>query len=147
MFHIFLLMENSWKQRVVLNGSRCPSSFCSRPLSIFSFHINDSSKFFVDDTSIFSVAHDPVKSVNAINKALSIITRRAFKFNPDWSKQAQEVIFARKTSTINYAALINYALINLLSTLFMAKKQHHKSIFGMTQIKLHGHLLQKKKKT
>ena len=103
-------------------------------------------KFFVDDTSIFSVAHDPVKSVNAINKALSIITRRAFKFNPDWSKQAQEVIFARKTSTINYAALINYALINLLSTLFMAKKQHHKSIFGMTQIKLHGHLLQKKKK-
>lgn len=104
-------------------------------------------KFFVDDTSIFSVAHDPVKSVNAINKALSIITRRAFKFNPDWSKQAQEVIFARKTSTINYAALINYALINLLSTLFMAKKQHHKSIFGMTQIKLHGHLLQKKKKT
>ena len=104
-------------------------------------------KFFVDDTSIFSVAHDPVKSVNAINKALSIITRRAFKFNPDWSKQAQEVIFARKTSTINYAALINYALINLLSTLFMAKKQHHKSILGMTQIKLHGHLLQKKKKT
>ena len=35
-------------------------------------------KFFVDDTFIFSVAHDPVKLVNAMNKALSIITRRAF---------------------------------------------------------------------
>ena len=28
----------------------------------------------------------------------------------------------------------------------MTKKQHHKSILGMTQINLHGHLLQKKKK-
>ena len=99
-------------------------------------------KFFVDDTSIFSVAHDPVKSVNAINKALSIITRRAFKFNPDWSKQAQEVIFARKTTQL----LLTMHLLTYFQLYLWLKSNITKAFWGWLKIKLHGHLLQKKKK-
>ena len=54
-------------------------------------------KLFADDTSLFSVVHD-LKS--DINNDLKVISDWAFQwkmsFNPDPSKQAQEIIFSRK---------------------------------------------------
>ena len=71
-------------------------------------YINDLSKdltstvkLFADDTSIFSVVLDINQSVNQLNNDLKKISEWAHQwkmsFNPDLSKQAQEVIFSRKS--------------------------------------------------
>ena len=57
-------------------------------------------KLFADDTSLFSVVHDISTSASDINNDLTLISNWAFQwkmsFNPDPSKQAQEIIFSRK---------------------------------------------------
>ena len=57
-------------------------------------------KLFADDTSLFSTVHDPIHSAKIINDELNKISEWAYKwkmlFNPDITKQAQEVIFSRK---------------------------------------------------
>ena len=57
-------------------------------------------KLFVDDTSLFSVVHNNKTSAEVLNRDLQKISEWAHKwkmsFNPDVSKQAQEVIFSRK---------------------------------------------------
>ena len=57
-------------------------------------------KLFADDTSLFSVIHDIQTSTNNLNKDLERISNWAtqwkMNFNPDTTKQAQEVIFSRK---------------------------------------------------
>ena len=57
-------------------------------------------KIFADDTSLFSVIHDIQTSANNLNKDLERISNWATQwknnFNPDTTKQAQEVIFGRK---------------------------------------------------
>ena len=57
-------------------------------------------KLFADDTSLFSIVHDPNTSANELNKDLQKISEWAYQwkmsFNPDQNKQAQEVIFSRK---------------------------------------------------
>ena len=103
------------KQRVVLNG-QCPSWVDIRggvaqgsilgPL-LFLIYVNDlpdglksECKLFADDTSLFSVVHDISTSASDINNDLTLINNWAFEckmsFNPDPSKQAQEIIFVRK---------------------------------------------------
>ena len=61
-------------------------------------------KLFADDTSLFSVVHDVTQSTNELNDHLKKISNWAYQwkmsFNLDKSKQAQEVIFSRKTQTI-----------------------------------------------
>ena len=57
-------------------------------------------KLFVDDTSLFSIAYDPNATANNLNNDLAKINYWAYQkkmnFNPDPSKQAQEVLFSRK---------------------------------------------------
>ena len=63
-------------------------------------------KLFADDTSLFSTVHDPSKSAKLLNDDLQKISDWAFKwkmlFNPDVTKQAQEVIFSRKSNKTDH---------------------------------------------
>ena len=55
-------------------------------------------KLFADDTSIFPVVHDFDLSTKQLNGDLSKISEWASQwkcsFNPDLSKQAQEIVFS-----------------------------------------------------
>ena len=56
-------------------------------------------KSFADDTSLFSTVYDPNHSAKVLND-LNKISKWAYKwkmlFNPELTKQAQEVLFSRK---------------------------------------------------
>ena len=58
-------------------------------------------KLFADDTSLFSIVHNITDSANLLNGDLSKINEWAVQwkmnFNSDPVKQAQEIIFSRKT--------------------------------------------------
>ena len=64
---------------------------------------------FADDTSLFSLVHNVNISTNNLNNDLSKINDRAIQwkmsFNPNPSKQAQEVIFSRKCQNLNHDAI------------------------------------------
>lgn len=86
-----------------------------RPLLFFTF-INDLPaklqslvKLLVDDTSLFSTIYDPLQSEKLLNDDLIYISDWAYKwrflFNPDISKQAQEVIAFRKNTKIDCQAV------------------------------------------
>ena len=77
------------------------------PLLFLIYNINDLpdnlvslAKLFADDISLFSTFHDPSKSAKLLNDNLQKISDFPFKwkmlFNPDITKQTQEVIFSRK---------------------------------------------------
>ena len=77
--------------------------------TIFLVYINDISrnlstnvKLFADDNSLFSIVNDANKSFENLSNDLFIISNRAYQwkvyFNPYRSKQAQGVIFSKKTS-------------------------------------------------
>ena len=57
-------------------------------------------KLFADDTSLFSTVRDPAKCAKVLNDDLLKVSNWAFKwkmiFNPDVTKQAQEVTFIVK---------------------------------------------------
>ena len=76
---------------------------------LFLTYINDRTdglssieKLFTDDTSLFSVVHNANTAGKELNNDLVKISNWAYQwkmsFNPDPSKQAQEVIFSRKTN-------------------------------------------------
>ena len=112
------------KQRVILNGQR--SSWTNVEagvpqgsilgLLLFLIYINDlqenlvsNSKLFADDISLFSVIHNKQSSAQDLNVDLNKINHWAFRwkmrFNPDPSKQAQEVVFSRKLQKSVYPPL------------------------------------------
>ena len=112
------------KQRVVLNGqvsqwtnieAGVPQGSILGPL-LFLIYINDFSddlstnaKPFADDTSFFSVVRDINTSAAHLNNDLRKISNWAFQwkmsFNPDPSKQAQEVIFSRKHQKVRHPSI------------------------------------------
>ena len=103
------------KQRTTLNGcfstwknvkAGVPQGFILGPL-LFLIYINDlpeglssNTKIFADDTSIFSNSSDPEISYRELTDDLMKIKNWAYQwkmsFNPEPSKQAQEVIFSHK---------------------------------------------------
>ena len=113
------------KQRVLLKWpvldwsdvrTAVPQGSMLSPL-LFLIYINDlseglssNSRLFADDTSLFSVIHDSNISVFGLNSDLAKIYRWAFwrkmSFNPHHKKQAQEVIFSRKSKAISHSPLV-----------------------------------------
>ena len=63
-------------------------------------------KIFVDDASLFSTVHDSRTSACKLNKDLRKNSEWAYQwkmsFNSYLSKQAQEVIFSRKTGKLSH---------------------------------------------
>ena len=89
-----------------------PQGLILGPL-LFLVYINDlledlttSAKLFADDTSLFLVVHDSAASSAFLNDDLLKISRWAYQwkmiFNPDASKQAQEIVFSRKANASNH---------------------------------------------
>ena len=125
LLHILSDFLSNRKQRVVLNGQNSswtsvhagvPQGSILGPL-LFLIYINDLSdnltsngKLFADDTSLFSVVHDVNTSAKGLNDDLKKVKDLAFQwkmsFNPDPSKQAQEVIFSRKSKRSTYPPLV-----------------------------------------
>ena len=123
-------------QRVVLNGQNSkwekisagvPQGSILGPL-LFLIYINDISenlesnvKLFADDTSIYSVVFDPNLSAIKLNNDLLKIQQWAYQwkmsFNPDPTKQAQELIFSRKNNKPYHPDLIfNQTNVNRTSS-------------------------------
>ena len=113
---------------------------------LFLIYINDLSeglstnaKLFADDTSLFSVIHDIQTSANDLNNDLKAINKWAFQwkmsFNPDPTKQAQEVIFSRKTKKSSHPPLV-FNNANVCHT----ASQKHLGIILDSQLMFETHL-------
>ena len=109
------------QQRVVLNGqfsswtkvnAGIPQGSILGPLLVL-IYINDlpnglqsNPKLFADDTSLFYTVQDVTTSTVSLNNDLTKISEWAVQwkmnFNPDPSKQAQELLFSRKISSKPY---------------------------------------------
>ena len=111
-------------QSVILNGQHSPWAKVKAGVSqgsilgplLFLIYINDlsenlasSPKLFADNTSLFSVVKNVDASNIDLNNNLKKIGDWAFQwkmnFNPDPTKQAQELIFSRKVQTTNHPPL------------------------------------------
>ena len=113
---------------------------------LFLVYINDladglssNAKLFADDTSLFLVIHHLDTSANELNNDLYQINKWAFQwkmsFNPAPSKQAQEIIFSRKTKKISHSSLcFNNGIVS------QTPYQKHLGIFLDAQLTFEEHL-------
>ena len=89
----------------VPQGSILGSLFFLIYINDLSKNLSSITKLFADDISIFSVVHDVDLSAKQLNDDLNKISEWAFQwkmaFNPDLSKQAQEIVFSRKSHKIS----------------------------------------------
>ena len=69
-------------------------------------------KLFTDDTFLFSTVRVPERTAYNLNNDLKKINKWAFQwkmsFNPEPTKQAQQVIFRRKTAKKVYPKIFFY---------------------------------------
>ena len=106
---------NNRYQRVVLNGQASswvyvkagvPQRWILGPL----FFLKSTVKLFADNTSIFHVIEGPNTSAEILNHDLTRISEWAYiwkmSFNPDPSKQAQEMLFSNKATKTNHPNII-----------------------------------------
>ena len=141
LLHDFLYCR---KPRVVLTGqssswenvkARIPQGSILGPL-LFLIYINDLSngvssncKLFADYTSLFSVVNDIQSSAATLRNDLTVIRNWAFQwkmiFNRDLTRQAQEVIFSRKTKKLLHLYLLfnEISLKNSISKISRADKR------------------------
>ena len=115
---------DSRHQRVVLNGQSSKWSLVEAGvpqgsilgLLLFLVYINNlpqgvrcNAKLFADDTSLFSTMTSPAISSSNLNDDLVKITQWVYQwemsFNPDTTKQAQEIIFSRKKNNTSHPSL------------------------------------------
>ena len=72
-------------------------------------NLQSNPKLFADDTSLFALINDPNATAKQLSEDLDKIKEWAFQckmsFNPDPSKQAQEVIFTRKVKKFVHPAI------------------------------------------
>ena len=72
--------------------------------------ISSTNKLFADDTSIFSIVNDIDVSEHELNSDLRKISMWAYQwkmsFNPDVSKQAQEVIFSKRAQKLFHPTVL-----------------------------------------
>ena len=113
------------KQRVVLNGQNSSWENVNVGVSqgsilgplLFLISIKDLSngvslncQLFADDTSLFSVVNNIQSSAATLRNDLTVISNWAFQwkmiFNPDMTKQVQDVIFSRKTKKMLHPFLL-----------------------------------------
>ena len=87
---------------------------------------------------MFSVIHDIQTSTNNLSKDLEKISNWAtqwkMNFNPDTTKQAQEVIFSRKLKTVHPPLLFNNASVTRTSS------HKHLGIILDNQLKFDDHI-------
>ena len=102
-------------QRITFNGKTSGREFIRAGVSqgsilgplFFLIYINDLAtdlksnvKLFVNDTSLFSIVFDPLETANLLNKDFDKIRGWAkqwkMAFDPDPTKQAQEVVLSKK---------------------------------------------------
>ena len=66
-------------------------------------------KLFTDDTSLLSTVYEPNISASQLESDLKKISHWAYRwkmnFNPDLSKEAQEVIFSRETLKVSHPSI------------------------------------------
>ena len=135
-FKTFTRFLSCRKQQVVLNGqhSSWENVIAGVPQGsvlgtlLFLIYINDlpndlssNCKLFADDTSLFTVVNNIHTSATTLSQELYAITNWAFQwkmiFNPDLSKQAQEVIFSREIKKLLYPT-VSFNNIPLSNSLF-----------------------------
>ena len=111
-------------------------------ISYLSCGLSSKIKLFADDTSLFSVVHDVTQSTNELNDDLEKISNWAYQwkmsFNPDKSKQAQEVIFSRKTQRVIHPPAIfsNMSVVR-------SSCQKHLSLFSDEKLNFSNHIKEK----
>ena len=115
-------------------------------------NIKSNIKFFADDTMLFSVVKDPLISASELNHDLNIIDQWAHQwkteFNPDPTKQATEVLFSCKKSSVSHMKCTDVAKVNnqkhlcitLDSTLSFDKHLNEKIIKAKRNVGMHKHL-------
>ena len=144
-------------QRVLLNGQSSewatinagvPQGSILGPL-LFLIYINDLSnginsdvKLFADDTSIFSTVYPPNTTADSLHKDLQKISEWAYKwkmsFNPDPTKQAQDVIFSRKLNKPHHP-LLKFNNLPVQN----ASSQKHLGLFLDEKLNFESHLKEK----
>ena len=145
---------NNKKQRVVVNGqgtnwvdvkSGVPHDPIMGPL-LFLIYINNlpeglitNPKLFPNDTSLFSVVQDIAASTEELKNDLRNISKWEYQwkmiFNPDLTKQAQEVIFSRK---LNKPVHPNLTFSN--SQVSQTESQKHLGLILHKKLKFNEHL-------